>query len=253
MTAVQEVLTRPVAHRGLHDLENGVIENSMSAFRRAIDGAYAIECDLQLSADGVPMVFHDDVLDRVTAETGPVGSLTASQLNHIPLKNSASGDTIPLFSDFLDLVDGQVALFVELKDQIDGRNAELARAAAKELARYSGPTAIISFAPDLLTSVRRNGFKGPRAIIVARFDDDHARKRLPPWRRFHLRHMLHYPWTRFDFVDSDHKALDLPMVRLFRALGFPVASWTIRSQEEADMALTLCDQIAFENFVPRRG
>ncbi len=253
MTTVQEVLTRPVAHRGLHDAGNGVIENTMSAFRRAIDGGYAIECDLQLSADGVPMVFHDDVLDRVTAQSGPVSALTASQLNHIPLENSASGDTIPLFSDFLDLVDGQVALFVELKDQVDGRNAELAEAAARELARYSGPVAIISFAPELVAGIRRNGFKGPRSIIVSRFNEEYAKKRLSPWRRFFLRHMLHYPWTRFDFVDSDHKALGLPMVRLFRALGFPVASWTIRSQEEADAALTQCDQIAFENFVPRRG
>ena len=68
---MRELLTaRPIAHRGLHDAPSGVIENTPSAFRAAIASGYGIECDLQVSADGEAMVYHDDVLGRLTDHHG---------------------------------------------------------------------------------------------------------------------------------------------------------------------------------------
>lgn len=250
---LKEVLEKPVAHRGLHNRDAGVIENSPTAFRLAAEQGYAIECDLQLSGDDVPMVIHDGTLDRVTGQKGEIHKLSAGQIGQIKLQGSATADTTLRFHELLKLVNGRVALAVELKPQTDGRNAELAETAVDVLKTYQGPIAFISFSPELLTLARKYGFKGPTGIIVERFVSEMAQNHLTPWQRFLMRHMLHYPKTRFDFVDCDHKALDLPAVRLFRRMGFPLAAWTIKSQVEADAALKQCDQIAFEGFIPKSG
>lgn len=252
MTTLREVMSRPVAHRGLHDLPNGVAENSAKAFQRAIERNLAIECDLQLSGDGVPMVIHDSTLDRVTDQPGKVSALSAGQIGRIPLAGSAEKDCALTFSQLLELIDSRVAIAVELKPQsTDEKDAEMAKAAVAALNAYHGPLAFISFSPNLLKLVRRYGYKGPLGIIVERFVSELAQEHLNPWQRFSMRHLLHYPFTRFDFIDCDHKALDLPAVRLFHFLGFPLAAWTITSQAEADEALKHCDQIAFEGFIPR--
>lgn len=248
-----EVLEKPVAHRGLHNRDAGIIENSPTAFRLAAEQNYAIECDLQLSGDDIPMVIHDGTLDRVTGQKGEIHKLSAGQIGRIRLEGSATGDTTLRFSELLKLVGGRVALAVELKPQTDGRNAKLAETAVSVLRTYQGPIAFISFNPELLTLARKYGFKGPTGIIVKRFVSEVSRNHLTAWQRFLMRHMLHYPKTRFNFIDCDHKALDLPAVRLFRRMGFPLATWTIKSQAETDAALKHCDQITFEGFIPKSG
>lgn len=253
MSSLQEVMGTPIAHRGLHDIGKGVIENSPAAFKAAIAGGYAIECDLQLSADGVPMVIHDSTLDRVAGRGGRVDAMTADEIARVPLKDSVDRDTTLTFVEFLNLVGGRVPLAVELKDQEDGRNDELARAAAVALEHYTGAVGIISFNPRLLTGIRDNGFTGPLGILVERYKNKWAEERMTPSQRFFLRHLLHYPSTRFDFIDCHHESLNLPAVRLLRFLGFPVVTWTIKSQEDADRALQHCDQITFEGFVPTSG
>src|SRR5690606_2594929 len=105
----------PIAHRALHDRAAGRIENSPAAIRAAIDHGYAIEIDLQLSQDGVPMVFHDEDLERLTEETGPVNARPAAALQAIRL--AGGGDGIPSLAEVLALVAGRVPLLIELKDQ----------------------------------------------------------------------------------------------------------------------------------------
>jgi glycerophosphoryl diester phosphodiesterase len=92
---------RPIAHRGLHDRARGIIENTASAFAAAIERGYAIECDVQLSRDGIPMIFHDDDLDRLTGVAGPVGARTMAELASYTLLDSAAGDTPQRFDEFL--------------------------------------------------------------------------------------------------------------------------------------------------------
>ncbi len=245
------VMARPVAHRGLHNAKEGIIENSMGAFEAAIDYNFSIECDLQLSKDNVPIVFHDATLDRVTGKKGRLSELSAKEITKIALKNSKNNDKIPTFKQMLEQIKGRVALAIELKPQATKElNLQLAKQSVAALKDYSGSIAFISFDPKILRACKKYGFKGPIGIVVYRFDDDEAKKYLSPIKRFILRHMLHYPLTRFDFVDADHEALDLLSVRFFRALGFPTACWTVKSQQEADEALKHCDQIAFENFIP---
>lgn len=241
---------RPIAHRGLHDRAAGVIENSAAAFDNAIAAGYHIECDVQLSRDGVPVVFHDDDLERLTGRTGPVGSLTADELAALPLIGSADGACPQRFSEMLAQVGGRTLLQVELKHQPTREATQtLARRVSAAIAGYRGPLVIESFDPHLLIEMRRAGYRGRLGIISYRYDNPEWDPDLSAGQAFVLRHMLHYPWTRFDFMSLHEDALTLPVARLFKALGKDVTCWTIRSAEAARRALAGgADQIVFEGF-----
>mgnify|MGYP000865016882 CR=1 FL=1 len=247
----EPLFPRPVAHRGLHDRSKGIVENSASAFEAAIAGNFAIECDLQLSNDRVPVVFHDDTLERLTGQGGRVIEHTAAELGEIALTDSASGDRPQTFDAFLTQIDGRTLLQVELKHQRDAEaTRELARAVASSLADYRGPVTVESFDPRLIALVRDFGFSGPRGIITY----DYARDDYPPGitedERYVLRNLLHWHETRFDFISCAKDALTLPAITFWRALGKPVTGWTIRSMVEAEAARPYIDQIVFEGFNP---
>jgi glycerophosphoryl diester phosphodiesterase len=245
--------TTPIAHRGLHDRSKGIIENSRSAFEAAIAAGFAIECDLQLTRDGVPVVIHDDKLDRLTGRPGLVRDISSDELLTTPLLDSAAGDCPQTFGQLLEQVGGRVLLQVELKHQRPDRRKQLAAIAVDHASRYRGGLVFESFDPWLLTAARDAGFKGELGIITKRYLPPSDNDGLGPTDRFALRHLLHWPFTRFDFLSVDQKALDLPAVRLCRALGKPVTAWTIRSAEEAEAARAGADQIVFEGFVPPSG
>jgi len=256
VSSLDLVFKRPIAHRGLHDRKNGVIENSKTAFAAAVEKNYSIECDLQLSGDGVPMVFHDDHLDRLTDQKGALAKLSAGQLTRIQLSASKNKDCIQTLKEFLEQINGGQALVVELKNQSDGRNAELAQSAVKIAKNYQGALAFKSFNPALLIHVRAAGYDGPLGSIVSRFSVNELKNKkikLSPAQRFFLRHLLHYPKTRFNFISANHTALKLPAVRIFRRFGFPVMTWTIRSAEIEQACIGLADQLVFENYLPHRA
>ena len=243
-------IARPIAHRGLHNIDKGIAENSATAFELAIERGYGIECDLQLSSDGEAMVIHDDVLDRVAEAKGRVREMTANDIAKIKLSGSSAGDRTLYFAELLALVDGRVPVAVEIKAQHDGRNDELVRFAVTVAATYKGLLAFISFDPNILALLRKHGFKGPTGIIVERLQSEMALKHLTAWQRFAMRNLLHHFQTRFDLIACSHMALTMPSIRLFRALGFPVLTWTIKNEQEEIRARPHCDQIAFEEYSP---
>ena len=249
---MSEVLfPRPIAHRGLHNRSAGVIENSASAFEAAIAGSFAIECDVQLTADGVPVIFHDDGTHRLLGTAGAVADISAGDITSSPLLGSSNRDTPQRFVDFLAQIDGRAMLQVELKHQRDPAGTQLlARAVAEALKAYSGPVTIESFDPNLLTSIRQFGFTGPRGIITYSYEPGEHDNHLTEEQRFTLRHLLHWHETQFDFISCDKEALELPAIKFWRALGKPVTAWTIRSKVEAEAARPHIDQIVFEGFDP---
>lgn len=245
----EALFPNPIAHRGLHDRAKGVIENSRSAFDAAIHGGFAIECDLQLTADGVAIVFHDDDMKRLLGRDGAIADASAADVLSAPLLGSATGDCPQRLSDFLNQIAGRALLQIELKQQ---RNAEgtrmLAQTVAEHLKDYQGPVTVESFDPALLVAIRDAGFTGPRGIITY----DYAR---PDWdghideaQRYRLRHLLHWHETQFDFISCHQEALELPAIVFWRALGKPVTAWTIKSQAEAEAVASVADQIVFEGF-----
>jgi glycerophosphoryl diester phosphodiesterase len=247
----EALFPRPIAHRGLHNRASGVIENTASAFEAAIAGNFAIECDVQLTSDGVPVVFHDDDMQRLLGKAGAVADATAAEITALPLLGSSAGDRPQRFTEFLAQIGGRTLLQIELKHQRDNAGTQLlARAVAEALKAYDGPVTIESFDPNLLTSIRQFGFAGPRGIITYDYADANEDVQLTEDQRYTLRHLLHWHETQFDFISCAKDALEMPAITFWRALGKPVTAWTIRSQAEADAARPFVDQLVFEGFDP---
>jgi glycerophosphoryl diester phosphodiesterase len=242
---------RPVAHRGLHNRAAGIIENSAAAFDAAIARNFAIECDLQLTSDGVAVVFHDPDRKRLQGKDGLVADTSLAEMTATPLLDSADNQCPQTLAEFLAQVDGRVMLQIELKYQRDTTNTELlARAAAEALKAYKGPVTVESFDPRLITLIRQFGFTGPRGIITYDYKPDGWHKDLPDEQRFVLKHLLHWHETQFDFISCDKDALQLPAIQFWRALGKPVTAWTVRSAVEAEAARPHIQQIVFEGYDP---
>jgi len=237
---------RPIAHRGLHDAVHGIIENSPSAFAAAMRHGYAIECDLQLSADAEAMVFHDDCLDRLTQETGPVAAVRSKELRKIPLNGTR--DHITTLVELLHQVAGRTPLVIELKSHWDG-NDRLPACAVEVLKDYDGPCALMSFDPDMVEQVRDLAPGLPRGIVADRVADPYW-LRLPFAQRLALRNLSHLPRTRPHFLSYDVTGLPSPASRLFREAGLPVICWTVNDEATRARALNWCNQITFEGFYP---
>jgi glycerophosphoryl diester phosphodiesterase len=242
---------RPIAHRGLHDRANGIIENSRAAFEAAIEKNYAIECDVQLSSDGVPFIFHDDNFERLTSATGRSDAMPIVDVQNLVLTGSTANQTPQRFTEFLAQIAGRTQLQIELKQQADAtRTVKLATEVAIALRGYGGPYTIESFDPRLLAALRDAGVTAPLGIITYAYDEPTWDNHIPWWRKFVLRHLLHWPWTRFSFISCRNLSLYLPMVRFLHARGMEVTSWTITSEQAARAALRASDQIVFEGFLP---
>lgn len=242
---------RPIAHRGLHNRAKGVIENSLPAFAAAIERGYGIECDVQLASDGVPFIFHDDDFDRLTSATGRSDARPIAEVKTLVLKDSAANDVPPTLDEFLALVAGRAPMQIELKQQKDAAGTRaLAASVAAALRSYVGPYTLESFDPHLLVALRREGVAAPLGIITYGYDEPTWDTKVSGWQKFVLRHLLHWPLTRFDFISCRNVSLYLPAVRFFRARGMEVTTWTITSEQAAMAAARGADQIVFEGFLP---
>lgn len=243
------LVARPIAHRGLHDLAAGVIENSPSAANAAIAGGFGIECDVQLTADGEAVVFHDFVLDRLTGAAGAVVSRKAAELGTITLKGSS--DPILTLSAFLDLIGGRVPLVIEIKSRFDG-DLTLTRRTVEVVAGYKGhPIVIKSFDPDIVAALRDLAPEIPRGIVAMNAYDYGDYDKLSATRKHALANLLHFTESRPDFVSWKVTDLDSAAPYLCRnALGLPLMSWTVRTPEERQRAAAMADQMVFEGFRP---
>ena len=231
------------AHRGLHSEK--VAENSMTAFRLAVEHGFGIELDVRLSKDKQLVVFHDDTLDRVTGVSGRVDSFTAEELSAIKL--SGTEDTVPLFDDVLNLVSGQVPLLVEIKE--DASESEVSRMTAERLSTYKGDFIIESFNPLSLRNVKSRLPGVDRGIL------SHKYLAYKPFRKplyFLLQCLLLNFLCRPSFVAYNHnhyRSLGLFLTRkLFGATAF---AWTVRSKEEEEAARRHgFDAVIFEGYIP---
>ncbi len=247
------LIARPIAHRGLHDARDGVVENSIAAARAAIAAGYGVECDVQPTKDGDLVVFHDDTLARLTAQEGRVCDFSLRDLASIALRDA--GENIPSFTAFLSAVAGHTPLVVELKSQFDGDLVGAKRAAAL-LATYAGPAVIESFDPEPIAFLRENAkaFRIahiPLGIVGEAVYSQEDWPMLSDAQRAQMAHFLHYPRTRPDFLSWN--VADLPHAIPFlarTALNIPVTTWTVRSPSQAEIALQWADQIVFEGFSP---
>ncbi len=241
----------PVAHRALHDRARGIIENSPSAIEAAISAGYAIEIDLQLSADGVAMVFHDDELDRLTERTGPVRNHTAAALGQIRLKDST--DHIPSFAEVLKQVAARAPLLIEIKDQtgdLSPSDGRLEAAVAADLAGYSGDLALMSFNPSCIQHLARLAPHLPRGLTTSAYDPAEWSP-VPAATCARLRDIPDYAATGASFISHEAGDLARPRVAALKTEGAAVLCWTIRSAEAEAKARHYADNITFEGYAAR--
>ena len=240
---------RPIAHRGLHDRAAGRPENTVAAARAAVAGGFAIECDVQLSADGDAMVFHDAALGRLTRASEAVGSKTATELGALAIAGTA--ETIPTLAAFLATVAGAVPVVIEIKSRFDG-DPRLAIRTAEIAAAYNGPVALKSFDPQIVAALRDLCPPTiPRGIVGETTQDDPAYAAMPSATRRALSDLLHFAETRPDFLSWRVDDLPCAPSYLCRLLGrVPVMAWTVRSPDQRARAEAHADQMVFEGFVP---
>src|SRR6266542_2183406 len=235
MAGLDWLIARPIAHRGLHDASAGIVENTPSAVRAAVAAGYAVEVDLQVTADGDAVVHHDEILGRVTDGRGRVDTLTAA-------------DRMLTIGDLCDLVAGRVTLVLELKSRFD-RDVRLVSRICQVLATYPGRAAAMSFDPRQIEAVRA------LAPLLARGMVAEGRHRGSRRSDASARHGLAY-LRRFAAAGPQFIAYavnDLPAVSpllLRRVLRLPLLAWTVRSALERQLAQRWADQMIFEGFRP---
>ena len=243
-------LGAPIAHRGLHDRACGVIENSRGAIRAAIEAGYGIEIDIQPAACGEAMVFHDDTLDRLTAETGAVRERSAEALGRIAL-TASGGETIPTLGEILALVDGRAPLLIEIKDQDGALGPDvgpLGDRIAELLVEYAGPVPVMSFNPAALASLVEAAPRIPRGLITCDFTAEHW-PRVPAERRAALAALRDLEPLGAAFISHQWRDLSSPAVLAAKAAGRAVLCWTVRSPREERIARALADNVTFEGYL----
>lgn len=237
MSSPEWLKKQPIAHRGLHDLNNTRWENTLAAFDAAAKTGFAIECDVHLTKDGGVIVFHDDDLERLTGQKGRISDLTLAEAT--ALKIGGTNDHAPSLREMLDLVAGRVPVVIELKG-IEGRDDGLVAAVANELAGYKGEAAIMSFDHHLVRLFASDAPGIPGGLTAEGTQMKHFEA--------HFSMLAH----QISFVSYNVHHLPNPFVSFVREkLNLPVISWTVRNPEMKTHSDQNVDQITFEGFDPR--
>lgn len=230
-----------IAHRGLHNKENGIPENSLKAFEAAVLNGFAIENDVHLTKDGFVVVFHDDTTGRMCGVDRKISEMTLSEIKELRLLGTDC--TIPTLEECLRVINGKVPLLIEFKN--DGNTAALCAAANKILKEYSGKYFVQSFYPQVLFWYRRHNKSVCRGQLSTAFKGEPFYKKLAGC-------LIYNFLSRPDFVSYEHTFASYPPRRLSAFLGaFPVG-WTIRSEGEEIKAKACFKTYIFEDYIPKK-
>lgn len=235
------------AHRGLFSQKDGVPENSLEAFRRAVLSGYAIELDVQLTRDKQLVVFHDDTLKRMCGENFRVSDLNYQELLEYPLENTEY--KIPLFTDVLELVDGKVPLLVEIKLP-HHQTTFICSVVNDQLRTYRGEYCIESFNPLVLKWYRDNCPVAIRGQLSTKFS---LKDGLNGLLRFMAHHLMFNFLGRPDFISYHYLECNAFSYRLLRRLfHVPSMGWTVKSQRAYDKYKGEFDTFIFDSFIPEK-
>ena len=235
------------AHRGLHDIRLGVPENSMAAFRRAVEQGFGAELDVHLMADGELAVVHDSSLARVCGKPVRIEDLTAADLPDCTLLGTE--ETVPLLRDVLALFEGKTPLIIELKVE-RGNAGALTDAVMAALSGWNGTYCIESFHPGVLLRLKEKYPEVIRGQLSQNFlSGEHTG--MGPAADFIMTHLLTTSLTKPDFIAYHHRHRDtVSLRRMKKAYGVHEAAWTVRDREtmealDKDGAVSI-----FEGFIP---
>ena len=229
------LVARPIAHRGYHDMNQSIWENTASAFQRAIDAGYAIECDVQIATDGVPVVFHDDDLERLCGLRGDVRERTSRELAQ--LRVGGTSDGVPSLPALLKQVAGKVPLVIELKGR-PGDDEGFAEAVVECLENYDGPVALMSFDHWLLRDLKATDASCPIGLTA---------EGVKPESFFVHEEAMQ---LGLNFISYCVHHLPNAFIEAQRAQGIPIITWTVRDAPAREKTSAHADQMTFEGFDP---
>lgn len=236
MTSASWIKDVPVAHRGYHDMNKAVWENTLSSFSRAVEAGFAIECDLQLASDSVPVVFHDHTLERLCGINGDVRERTSQELGLLSVGGTA--DKIPTLKQMLKRVAGKVPLVIEIKGR-PGEDEGFVEAVLEVLEGYEGKVALMSFDHHILKDLKAAGAPYPLGLTA---------EGAKPEDFFRHDEAMH---LGLDFISYFHGHLPNSFVAAQRQSGIPIITWTVRDENARAHTYTHADQMTFEGFDPR--
>lgn len=246
MRAPDWLTARPVAHRGLHDRARGIIENMPGAALAAVEKNFAIECDIQLSADGEAMVHHDDALGRLTDGSGRLDAMTSADLKRVAFKSTS--DRMITLAELCELVGGRVTLVIELKSGRAGDERLVTRTAAV-LSGYAGLAAVMSFDPAQIAPLRRIAPRLTRGLVAQSWRVPSAREDAGGRSAFAYCGNLLRAHPKFIAYSVKDLPAALPLAARQLA-GLPLLTWTVRSAADRACAARWADQMIFEGFRP---
>jgi glycerophosphoryl diester phosphodiesterase len=235
------LLTRPIAHRGLHDKSRGIPENSMGAFRAAVEANLPIELDVQITRDGSLFIMHDFNTKRVTGVDFETRELELAMLGDFRLLGTEY--SIPLFSEVLELVDGRVPILVEIKSE-EFRTGLLEQKVYEALSEYSGEVAVESFDPLSIRYMRK---KYPGCIIGQLSYDFEGKDDIPRPVIWLLKNCKLNFLSHPDFIAYDIKAMPKKFLKPLKDGGErAIIGWTVRTDDDVEFAERVCDNYIFE-------
>jgi len=243
----KQLLGWSYAHRGLHNKQKGIPENSLAAFRAAVDHGYGAELDVHLLKDGSLAVIHDSLLKRTTGAEGRIEDLTEEDLKNYRLEGTE--EVIPTFREVLEVFSGKTPLIIELKP-VDGNHAALCQAACEAMEGYEGLWCMESFDPRCVNWLRKHR----PGIIRGQLSENFLKtnKTMPFLLRFILTNNMSHIVTAPDFIAYrfDHRNHTLSNYMSRKVWGMLGVSWTIRTKKDYDTAVQEGWIPIFENFEP---
>ncbi len=229
-----------VAHRGLFDNNNGIPENSLPAFERAAERGFAIETDVQMTQDGVLVVFHDDTLVRMTGAEGKICEKTFREIRKLRLLQTNC--IIPTFEEFLKAAKG-VNLVVEIKTH---KNiGEVEQKTYDALKKYTGNYCIESFNPFIVRWFKKHAPEVVRGQLSCSFAGAFG-----PIKRRLLSNLKLCKWNGSQFIAYDAATIKQNKAVRHYAKKIPIICWTIRSQAQYDQLHDGFDNMIFDSFIP---
>lgn len=242
MTVEDWLTAGPIAHRGFYEVDGGAPENSLAAFRRAVTHRVPFEFDVQLTADGSVIVWHDAVLPRRGGGDVPVREATGADVREVRL--DGSDERIPSLTDVLGAVDGAVPIVVDLRRWRLDLQGQLERSVADGLRAYAGPVAVQSFDPTAVHRLRRllpdvpvgqasGELRSANAVVAALG-----------------RTMLTNAVTHPDFVTYELTRLPSFWASLWRDRGVPILAFPVDDERDEERARRLADNFFFAHYVP---
>ena len=241
---------RPFAHRGYHSWSlndcRKIPENSLEAFKLAIEKNYSIEMDIHLTKDLDLIVFHDFFLGRLTTKTGFVFNKSLNYINQARLSNN---EKVPTLEEALNLINGRVPVLLEIKySKLMKKNIEIfTRVLAEKLENYKGPLALMSFSSDLMKYLSKNNFfkNFPLGLTTSFPNRETLAKKIK-----NNKIESEIISNKLQFISQDWKGIRNSRIKRLKNLDIVILSWTITSKEIEEGLEDLVDNITFESYEP---